>query len=136
MDGEVILTVERRDSGDGQLLMSVEIYDADGNRVGRLHRNTWVDPVKGHADITLQDSPSEIALTKIDRTLFHAVVRDKNHISVESCSLYGRAGSHCEVNATSGDLVSESSGTTVGGNIVQGSDRPLRFLSGGGFALG
>lgn len=93
-DGE-LMTLEKR--ADGQLLLTVDVFDAGAARVARLRRNAWTyNP--GDAYV-LTTAPSSLTLT--ERTtgvvLLEAKVVSPTRIEVPVARLWTRSGTRLDV---------------------------------------
>jgi hypothetical protein len=111
---------------DGQLLLTADIYNQNGEHVGKLNRNAWVFAKSEEYAVTTQPS----SLTLMDNnsgTVLFAVERvSKDKIQIHPCQFYTPNGVSCEVTNASfkiGDAVELQNCTTIGsGGFVKIGD--------------
>jgi hypothetical protein len=128
-DGKEQLKLETRD--DGQLLLSADIYDANGKHVAKLNRNSWVFTQPGY-DVTTQ--PTSLTVSDPQgNVLFAAQRANADKIKVHPCQFYTSSGTHCTVSNSSfrvGNGVEFSGCTSVGSGGIAIGDGTIRAFIG------
>ena len=140
VDDVQLIRLERRDRGDSQLLLTADLYGADGARLGRVNRNTWVAEPSSDSPFETSANQTEITMSNKDtgEVFFHAEIVDRNTVIVDKALLYGVKGT--KVDVTAEGIRFYQAGTdvvmvTLAGNTVSGSRTPINH-SLGSFGLG
>lgn len=140
VDGEPLLRVERRNTGDGQLLLSAEVYGSNGERLGRVVRNTWVAGSGSDSKYDVFASDGHLTMTNEDTNAatFHAQIVNRDMVMIDEADLYGANGARFHVTPDGVVVYAKGSTTpmvTLAGNTVAGSSSPVRYTS-GSFSIG
>lgn len=116
-----------------QVLLTIDVYDADGNHVAKLRRNAWVFNEKERFEVTT--SPASLRLTEKDsgRVVVEANVLDRNRVQVLHGDLHTPSGDRIEIRP---DRVVFGT-NTLSDNTVEGRGQGTAIVIGPiGFALG
>lgn len=100
---------------DGQLLLTANLFDATGKRMGKLRRNAWVYNDDDRYSITT--NPATLKLIEGEnRLVFEANVHGSDQIEVPRGELYTRGGRRIEIQPT----YLKVDGVTLIGNTMSG----------------
>ena len=83
-DGQELVYLERGER-DSQLLLTIDVFSAEGERVAKLRRNAWAFQGEGF-DITT--GPDSLQLTRPGGVVLEARVLDRDRIEVPHGQLY------------------------------------------------
>lgn len=114
-DGTELFYLERGD-GDQQLLLSVDVFDADGNRLAKLRRNAW----PFHQDrFEVTTAPGSLVLrdSTTGEVVLSAKVLDRDRIEVDQGVLYAAGGTRVDIEP---DKLVVGGRVTLSGNKVGG----------------
>ncbi len=103
--------------GDGQPLLTANIYNQEGEHVGKMNRNAWVFCKEDSYQVTTNPSSLTLQDTRDGSVLFAAERVGADKIQVHPSRFYTPTGIPCEV--TSSHL--QIGAMTMSGNVAQGS---------------
>lgn len=131
VDDVPLIRLERRSQGDGQLLLTADLYNEGGVRLGRVNRNTWVASPSSDSQFEATASSNEITMTNTGTgdVLLHAEIVDKNTVVLNTALLFGASGTKVDVTTQGIRFYKPGSDVvmvTLGGNTVTGSHTPIR----------
>ncbi len=113
---------------DQQLLLTMDVYDAQGNHAAKLRRNAWAFNNADRYQVTTQPS----SLTLSDRTtgevLVAAQVVDRGRVEVSQGHFYTPGGHHL-IEITPSFL--RVAGVTMTRNVIDGFGQAIDISSGG-----
>jgi hypothetical protein len=132
-DGEPLVFLERG-KRDDQLLLTCNVYDSNGERVGKLRRNAWAYNADDRFAVTT--NPALLALIEREgrEVVLEVNVEGPDEISIPRAKLYTRSGQLIEVTPAflkvGGVTMSDNTVTAMGTFVVieQGG---LRIGAGG-----
>jgi hypothetical protein len=98
---------------DKQLLLTMEIYDANGKLIGKLVRNAWVTNDKDRFDITTHPSSLKLIDKQTGETVVEANVTGQEMIEIPQVKFYTHKGHLLEITPQYWKIM----GMTMSGNI-------------------
>jgi hypothetical protein len=98
---------------DKQLLLTMEIYDANGKLIGKLVRNAWVTNDKDRFDITTHPSSLKLIDKQTGETVVEANVTGQDMIEIPQGKFYTHKGHLLEITPQYWKIM----GMTMSGNI-------------------
>jgi hypothetical protein len=124
IDGHEQVTLERGQNSD-QLLVSVDVHDAEGKRLAKLRRNAWV---AAQDRVECSSSPSSLTLTdrETNEVVFEAQVVDTDTVVIKKASFYDAAG---KLVAKVTPEALQVRGATLTGNHIQGAGQAFTVNS-------
>jgi hypothetical protein len=102
---------------DGHLLLTADLYNRQGEHVGKLNRNAWVFAKSEDYVVTTQPSSMTLRHTRDNSVLFAVQRISPDKIQVHPCQFYTPTGISCVVTDSSfkiGDAFELSGNTVVG----------------------
>ena len=116
-----------------QVLLTMEVYDADKNHVARLRRNAWVFNDAERFEVTT--SPDSLRLTEKNSgtVVVEANVLDRNRVQVLQGDLYTPLGDRIEIRP---DRVVFLTNTFMGNTLIGQGQGAAIVIGHTGFLLG
>jgi hypothetical protein len=115
---EPLMRVER--GNDGQLLLTVDVYNQAGERVAKLRHNAWVYNDTGDYEVTTHPQHLTLRNTKTGQTVVQVVVVDQDRIKIPSGILYAPIGGHETIRIAITPDSLHFGGVQLAGNTIEG----------------
>jgi hypothetical protein len=95
VEGKDQIFLEFRD--DGQLLLTMDIYDQAGNHIAKLRRNAWAFNTGERFDITTNPQDLTLTDTQSKEIVVRVHVVDRSHIEIPEGRFFTYAGHLLEI---------------------------------------
>lgn len=99
---------------DGQLLLTMDIYDAARNHVAKLRRNAWAFNDRNRFEVTTSPTSLKLIDKESGETVVDASVLDKDKVQVSQGTFYTKEGSLLEITP---DFWRIAGSITMSGNV-------------------
>lgn len=121
--GEDQIWLERGEE-DNQLLLTMDLYNASGERLGKLRRNAW-PPAHDASRFEVTTNPESLTLThsESETVVLEVQVIDQNELVVPQGRFYSRVGHRILITPDRWDI----NGSRMSGNIVSDCEGGVRI---------
>lgn len=130
VDGEEQINLERGDE-DHQLLLTIDVFNGDGDHVAKLRRNAWAFNEDARYEITTHPSNLSLVERESGSVVLAASVVDRDTIEVLDGSFFTRTGTPVAIS----DDGLQLGGVTLARNHFDCGGRALR-IDGPMFGIG